>query len=185
MTHPQFFVHLFVHHFAALIAALILASQLIAVVIIRRAAPNGPLTPRKERWLKASAEVLVLGFCAAPFYNNGFGVAILIFSLLTTASIIRTTWILRVSDRGERLARFDAAVRRSTRGALCWSVFGSAACVTVLCVVLFLLSPRPTSWAYWTAVGIAYYEMIRTASQATAFYCAYKRNGRDVQLVAS
>jgi hypothetical protein len=183
MTQPQFFVHLFVHHFAALTAALILVSQFVAVAIMWRATPFKPSTQPKERWLKASADVLVLGVCAVPFYNNGLGVAVLIVSCLTTASIIRAAWNLGAVDRAERLASFDAAVRRSTKGALFWSVFGSAACVAVPCVVLLLLSPHPTSWAYWTAIGIAYYGMLSTAVQAVALYRAFKRNGRAVQPV--
>jgi hypothetical protein len=163
-------------HFVPLIAALTLVSQAVTVVTIRHIAPRALMMHPKARRFRTLADVLYLALCFAPYYNSGLGVALLIFSLLYSASILRNAWSLRALGEAASVAIFDSAVRRTSTDDLLWSVAGSAACVGAVSFVMFVLSPRPTMWGYWAAVGVAYYAIGGATTQSVSIYRAFKRN---------
>jgi hypothetical protein len=168
------------HHLAPVIACLILASQLVAIATVRRTASPRLTRSWKARVLSVLANVLFLGLCAVPFYSTGAGVAILVLSLLMTASFMRGAWAVRAIGEVESVAIYGSALRRSSKAELAGSVLGNAACLGLVSAVMFVLSPHPSTWGYWVAAGMAYYAIISPLSQVISMYRIFVRSRPSV-----
>jgi hypothetical protein len=113
------------------------------------------------RWLGWRFALLSLVICFVPYYSVSAGVAVLVPSLMVSASNAGKIWVARTLGEHEYQAfmlRIAAAsrLRYALAGLLLSSSF-----VVLVGTVLVLLYPDPTEeYAWWFGVGIITYGVV-------------------------
>jgi hypothetical protein len=99
---------------------------------------------------------LTLGLCFVPYLHPGLGIAILVVSLLVSASNARQAWLPRVLGEAEYLALLRSAAAHSGPRPIIAGYVASGVLLSSMSLILWGFS-LSDSWAWYFALGFLGY----------------------------
>jgi hypothetical protein len=107
---------------------------------------------RKLRWPYA---ILTSGLCVVPYFNEAIGVALLVGSLLVTASNARQIWFARaIGEEAYAALRLELAKKTRMSHALAGAL-ASSGFIALLGLTMLLFYPDPSDdWGFWIGFGM-------------------------------
>jgi hypothetical protein len=150
------------NHLAHVLAGLLLIARLGDIGSTFLVSPSLKLEAnpivRKLGWRFA---VLTLLVCLVPYWSVEMGVAVLVPSLLVSASNIGKVWVVRAYGEAEYAALLVELARRSKLRHALGGLYASCAFVLLAGVVLLMLAGgEEGGLAHWFGIGVVLYAFV-------------------------
>lgn len=114
--------------------------------------------------------------CLVPYHDEGFGIIVLVPSLLVSASNISKIWFVRSVGEDEYIKLLYKAARKGKLRVALLGVVLSSFFVGLSGFVLTYLSWEPEiSWGFWFGLGIISYSLAMLVHGTTFFVRIYKK----------
>lgn len=134
---------------------------------------------RKLGWPFAMSTLLI---CLVPYWNTAAGIAVLVPSLLVSATNTSKIWFARAYGEEESAELFKSLARKSRLShALAGIIVSALFFASVGCLLLFLCPNPSLDWGYWIGFGILIYAFVVAIYGCLYFIRIFKMAKKEIQ----